>query len=326
MGIYRSTTALAVSVLAWGLVLTASSVASAVTFTEGATAGATWSDTIGQNFIVGLGPSPDPMLTAGDPVKLDSFLTFRAGAGSGDPDAEVFLAITDGAFFDWNGDPDGSFAPTASDVLAVSANSFNPSTLAAGDPMAFTFGAGVDVLFGGSYAATYVTIDGSNNLTPVAVGSLIGDWTLDELLGVFIPAQNHGVQDDFNATALFADFDANGFLEGCGFACDMSFLATFSTAGALDGDLNGDGFVGIADLNIVLGVWNQNVTPGSLLAGDPTGDGFVGIADLNVVLGNWNAGTPPAAGTGSAVPEPTTAATLLLLAGAVCVPGRRGSR
>ncbi len=29
------------------------------------------------------------------------------------------------------------------------------------------------------------------------------------------------------------------------------------------------------------------------LAGDVTGDGFVGIEDLNVVLGNWNAGTPP---------------------------------
>jgi hypothetical protein len=69
----------------------------------------------------------------------------------------------------------------------------------------------------------------------------------------------------------------------------------------LEGDLNSDGFVGIADLNIVLGNWNQNVTAGQFLLGDPTGDGFVGIADLNVVLGNWNAGTPPG---GSVVPEP----------------------
>ncbi len=80
-------------------------------------------------------------------------------------------------------------------------------------------------------------------------------------------------------------------------------------AGGLEGDLNGDGFVGIADLNIVLGVWNQNVTPGDLLQGDPSGDGFVGIGDLNVVLGNWNAGTPPA---GTAVPEPATLALLAL--------------
>ncbi len=78
---------------------------------------------------------------------------------------------------------------------------------------------------------------------------------------------------------------------------------------ALEGDLNGDGFVGIADLNIVVGVWNQNVTPGDLLQGDPNGDGFVGIGDLNVVLGNWNAGTPPAA---TAIPEPATLTVLSL--------------
>ncbi len=61
----------------------------------------------------------------------------------------------------------------------------------------------------------------------------------------------------------------------------------------LDGDLNKDGFVGIEDLNLSLGNWNQNVAPGDFFAGDPTGDGFVGIEDLNMVLGNWNAGTPP---------------------------------
>ncbi len=91
-------------------------------------------------------------------------------------------------------------------------------------------------------------------------------------------------------------------------------------APALDGDLNGDGFVGISDLNIVLGVWNQNVTPGDLLQGDPSGDGFVGIDDLNRVLGNWNAGTPPAAG--AAVPEPTTLA-LLGLGGLAMLKRRR---
>ena len=81
-------------------------------------------------------------------------------------------------------------------------------------------------------------------------------------------------------------------------------------AGGLEGDLNGDGFVGIADLNIVLGAWNQNVPPGDPLA-DPSGDGFVGIADLNVVLGNWNAGTPPT--DAAAVPEPVSAVVFTAL-------------
>ncbi len=62
----------------------------------------------------------------------------------------------------------------------------------------------------------------------------------------------------------------------------------------LVGDLNGDGFVGIDDLTLVLANWNLNVPPGDPAA-DPSGDGFVGIDDLSTVLGNWNAGTPPVA-------------------------------
>ena len=84
------------------------------------------------------------------------------------------------------------------------------------------------------------------------------------------------------------------------------------TVGLL-GDLNGDGFVGIDDLNIVLANWNQNVPPGDPLA-DSNGDGFVGIDDLNAVLGNWNAGTPP---TDIAnIPEPGTVGLVAVLCGA----------
>jgi hypothetical protein len=86
----------------------------------------------------------------------------------------------------------------------------------------------------------------------------------------------------------------------------------------IPGDLNGDGFVGITDLNIVLGNWNQTVPPGDPLA-DPSGDGFVGIEDLNTVLGNWNAGTPP--GGNANIPEP--AALVLLTPGAVGVLAMR---
>ncbi len=76
----------------------------------------------------------------------------------------------------------------------------------------------------------------------------------------------------------------------------------------LAGDLNGDGFVGIEDLNLVLSNWNQTVAPGDPLLGDafddPLNPGFVGIEDLNVVLSNWNLGTPPP--PGSVIPEPGT--------------------
>ncbi len=76
------------------------------------------------------------------------------------------------------------------------------------------------------------------------------------------------------------------------------------------GDLNGDGFVGLDDLDLVLDRWNQTVSIPSPLAGDPTGDGFVGLADLDIVLNDWGAGTPPSA-PGS-IPEPASVSILVV--------------
>ncbi|MEZ6191130.1 MAG: hypothetical protein R3C45_07540 [Phycisphaerales bacterium] len=77
------------------------------------------------------------------------------------------------------------------------------------------------------------------------------------------------------------------------------------------GDLDGDGFVGISDLNIVLGRWNETVRDNN--PADPSGDNFVGIVDLNIVLGNWNGGIPPTAG--AAVPEPGAISLLFYCSG-----------
>ena len=82
----------------------------------------------------------------------------------------------------------------------------------------------------------------------------------------------------------------------------------------LPGDLNGDGYVGLDDLDLILNNWNQSVTIGDPLLGDVSGpsgnpDGYVGLDDLDVVLINWNAGTPPALN----IPEPSVIATLSLL-------------
>lgn len=76
--------------------------------------------------------------------------------------------------------------------------------------------------------------------------------------------------------------------------------------GALPGDLNGDGMVGSADLDIVRGNWGASVDPGCLVCGDPSGDGRVGSADLDIVRGNWGA-------VGAvAVPEPAIFFSVLI--------------
>lgn len=84
------------------------------------------------------------------------------------------------------------------------------------------------------------------------------------------------------------------------------------------GDINKDGYVGIADLNMVLSDFGNNVTP--MMGADADWDGYVGIADLNAVLGEWNdgsAGAPPA----TLVPEPV--APGMILTGMACWMLRR---
>ena len=73
------------------------------------------------------------------------------------------------------------------------------------------------------------------------------------------------------------------------------WLLELGTVAPLPGDLNEDGFVGSADLDIVRANWGATVTPGT--SGDADGDGVVNSGDLDVVRANWGAG-------GVAVPEP----------------------
>ena len=65
------------------------------------------------------------------------------------------------------------------------------------------------------------------------------------------------------------------------------------------GDLDGDGVVGGADLAAMLGYWGTNDP-----AADLDGDELVGGADLSRLLGNWGSCNCPAESTGIRVPDP----------------------
>ena len=56
---------------------------------------------------------------------------------------------------------------------------------------------------------------------------------------------------------------------------------------AVPGDINGDGFVGVDDLLIVIANWGPC---GPVCDADINGDGFVGVDDLLIVIANWGPG------------------------------------
>ena len=133
------------------------------------------------------------------------------------------------------------------------------------------------------------------------IQTLIGAQTGDDLV-----IDSNGWAGDIAAMVMYNRVLNSTELADVTEALRLAYIGDVTT---LEGDLNGDGFVGVDDLNIVLVNWNQNVTPGDLASGDPTGEGFVGVDDLNIVLVNWNNGTPPA---GAAVPEPASLGLLAI--------------
>jgi len=80
-------------------------------------------------------------------------------------------------------------------------------------------------------------------------------------------------------------------------ASAAAVTATYSVVvPLLLGDLNGDGFVGQDDLNIVLSQWGKGAPPHEPIAdprADANHDNFVGQGDLNIVLADWGKGSRP---------------------------------
>ncbi len=72
------------------------------------------------------------------------------------------------------------------------------------------------------------------------------------------------------------------------YALDTDDLLTsyHAIVGSVLGDVDGDGFVGIDDLDILLTHWNTSAP--TIAAIDLDGDNFVGIDDLDILLTHWN--------------------------------------
>ena len=131
------------------------------------------------------------------------------------------------------------------------------------------------------------------------------DMYLDDAFVVTLTNQTAGIDPGYEAVEI--GFGAN-MSAGPG-TSHVYYVKISSDPGVepqtLPGDVNGDGSVTSADLDLVRGNWGEAGNPGEL-PGDANDDGFVNSADLDLVRGNWGASLP------GAVPEPST---LLLLVG-----------
>ena len=86
------------------------------------------------------------------------------------------------------------------------------------------------------------------------------------------------------------------------------------------GDTNLDGIVNIIDLNNILANLNTPSDAYNIRDGELTGDGFVGLRDLLLVLDHWQEGrSPSSAGIANPVPEPAGAAIWLICTGLLSV-------
>jgi hypothetical protein len=128
-------------------------------------------------------------------------------------------------------------------------------------------------------------------LLTVASGTGSGSYTEGEVVAISADPAPSGIS--FAEWAGDADYLADPVAESTTVSMPdraLSVTATYaSSQPSRAGDLNGDGFVGQADLDIVLGNWGQG--PPSDGRADPSGDDFVGQADLDIVLSNWGQGT-----------------------------------
>ena len=130
-----------------------------------------------------------------------------------------------------------------------------------------------------------------------------------------------GVKNDIDPLTHFGIMPVSaGGAGGIVWFDDLTY--TVPGGGGIPGDVNGDGFVDIFDINLVSANWGSPGGP----TGDANGDGNVDIFDINLISSNW----APAPGGAAAVPEPSSAVLIALgllgLAGAAGARSRRTIR
>jgi len=93
----------------------------------------------------------------------------------------------------------------------------------------------------------------------------------------YTPEAGYSGEDSFTYTAY----------DGEKHSVEATVTITVGQSSSPTGDLDGDGFVGQGDLDMILDKWGWTVDPSD--PADVNGDGFVGQDDLDTLLANWGA-------------------------------------
>lgn len=207
-----------------GLALAAiGSAAAAAPYTVSYLDGGNWQTLYAQGFNSSLGATPNPGLSAGNPVYLTKFEFFKSG--SADSASNIRLAIINSMF------PSSptvtTMTSTSPTVVGLSTNTIaSTAGIATGDPIAFTFN-NLPLSYGSDYAAVFVNVgtDVGNGapLTPVRVSALAANYT-DVGGGDFHPTTNYGTESQFNYAT--SNFISAGFFNTFSYAGDANFRAT----------------------------------------------------------------------------------------------------
>ena len=183
---------------------------------------------IGQNFTPSLGGSPNPGLTNSDPVQLTSFNFTKATGTAGN--AATRLVLLNGAYPDTNGAANNAPA-TLANALAVSTNTIDTTAGAAADGTSLNFNFANPVLtYGNNYTVAFATVGAGDVLTFIPVAVRYANFVETAPgSGVFQPASNYGGANNFNAVALYADSNNDGFFQADNSTADLVFTANFQT-------------------------------------------------------------------------------------------------
>ena len=169
-----------------------------------------------------------PLANPGDTVDLTQFQTFKSG--NADTAANFQLVILNSLF---PNNPNVSNLTTfASSIVGISTNTIvSDALIATGAPIGFSFN-NLPLIYGNSYAAMFANIstvpngDGSFNVTPVLVSSLVANYAMQSD-GNFHPVTNYGTESQFQYAT--SDFINAGFFSDFSYAADEDFVASLTT-------------------------------------------------------------------------------------------------